>query len=264
VFVVGYVVVIFGLKLYFSRRKEIDVRGLWFLWNTALAIFSIIGALRLFPFFLSFLWFEGTVKAFCTSPVSGFGGEGATALWTCLFIFSKIPELGDTLFVVVGKRPLLFLHWYHHITVLLFCWYSYAERASVGLSFAAMNYFVHAVMYTYYAIQNKSSMDLAAAKRIKDEKQKARASRKAEWLKGVLKAVAPVVTFLQISQMAVGIWVMSVAYPLLQTSTVHCHTTRKIWFLGSIMYLSYFILFVLFALERYICPAKPGEKQKEP
>jgi len=45
---------------------------------------------------------------------------------------------------------LQFLHWYHHITVLLFCWHSYAVTSSTGLYFVAMNFSVHAVMYGYY------------------------------------------------------------------------------------------------------------------
>ena len=77
-------------------------------------------------------------------------GIGPTGLWTCLFIFSKIPELGDTAFIVLGKRRLIFLHWYHHVTVLLFCWHSYAYRSSAGIWFIAMNYSVHALMYFYY------------------------------------------------------------------------------------------------------------------
>jgi hypothetical protein len=47
----------------------------------------------------------------------------------------QIPELGDTVFVVLRKKPLIFLHWYHHVTVLLYCWHSYASRSSAGLYF---------------------------------------------------------------------------------------------------------------------------------
>ena len=43
-------------------------------------------------------------------------------LWQLLFMWSKFPELFDTVLLVLRGRPVIFLHWYHHITVLLFCW----------------------------------------------------------------------------------------------------------------------------------------------
>ncbi|RHY06234.1 hypothetical protein DYB25_001996, partial [Aphanomyces astaci] len=47
-----------------------------------------------------------------------------------LTVCVQIPELFDTFFVVIRKKPLRFLHWYHHITVLLFCWHAYSVRSS--------------------------------------------------------------------------------------------------------------------------------------
>jgi len=258
--VVLYVVVIFGIKAFMKNRDFIDVRYPQMFWNSALALFSICGAIRMLPFAIAFVWNEGLLASICTSPVVGFGGAGPTAFWTCLFIYSKIPELFDTLFVVLNKKPLLFLHWYHHITVLLFCWFSYAERASVGLSFCAMNYTVHAVMYTYYALQNKNSLATSRAKRITDEAARERAMRGPKRMAKTLRTVAPVITVMQISQMVVGVWVMYAAYPYLNEPTVKCHTTRSIWFWGTIMYMSYFVLFVLFAIEKYICPTESKPK----
>lgn len=45
------------------------------------------------------------------------------AFWTTMFSFSKAIELVDTAFVVLRKRPLIFLHYYHHATVLVYVWY---------------------------------------------------------------------------------------------------------------------------------------------
>ncbi len=65
-------------------------------------------------------------------------------------MLSKFPELFDTFFIVIHNKPLIFLHWYHHMTVLLYCWYSCVTPPPMGLFFMVMNYCVHAVMYRYY------------------------------------------------------------------------------------------------------------------
>ena len=54
-------------------------------------------------------------------------------------------ELVDTLWLTLRKAPVIFLHWYHHVTVLLYCWHSYSSQIGTGLWFAAMNYSVHSV-----------------------------------------------------------------------------------------------------------------------
>lgn len=54
-------------------------------------------------------------------------------------------ELVDTFFIVIHKKKLIFLHWYHHITVLLYCWHSYVTTSPPGIFFVVMNYGVHAM-----------------------------------------------------------------------------------------------------------------------
>lgn len=51
---------------------------------------------------------------------------------TWAFCFSKLPELVDTVFIVLRKQPLIFLHWYHHASVLIYCWFSYQDYSSTG------------------------------------------------------------------------------------------------------------------------------------
>ncbi len=160
-------------------------------------------------------------------------GSGATGLWVCLFIFSKVPELFDTAFIVLRKKPLIFLHWYHHITVLLNCWDSYASRSAPGLWFLSINYTVHAIMYAYFS--------------------------------GYLpfrKQLAPVITLMQISQMAIGVMVTSRVYYIKFFLQQPCSMSDISWLGTVLMYSSYFVLFVLFAIQRYCVPRKPRSKSK--
>ena len=66
-------------------------------------------------------------------------GSGSCGLWVALFIYSKVPELIDTLFLILRSREVIFLHWYHHITVLLFCFQSYRLEVSLTTSHAVLS-----------------------------------------------------------------------------------------------------------------------------
>ena len=201
-----------------------------------MSIFSFLGAMRTVP---ELLYRLGTASSFMetisTNPSTSWG-EGATGLWVQLFIFSKIPELIDTFFIVARQRPLIFLHWYHHVTVLLYCWHSYATEAPQALYFVAMNYSVHAIMYGYYC--------LMALK------------MKPKWLPPVIITVA------QISQMIVGVAVqLAASYRYLTEGsgapgTGMVNGSNVLW--GGLMYGSYFALFTKFAVERYC--EKPAKK----
>lgn len=72
-----------------------------------------------------------------------------------LFNATKILEWGDTIFLVLKKRKIIFLHWFHHLLTFLYCWHAtmYSTRSdSSGLWFAGMNLFVHWIMYLYYGL----------------------------------------------------------------------------------------------------------------
>ena len=50
---------------------------------------------------------------------------------------------------------------YHHVTVLLYTWYSYSEYIAPARWFVVMNYTIHSLMYTYYAVKvEKSNLGL--------------------------------------------------------------------------------------------------------
>merc|ERR1712178_51174 len=89
---------------------------------------------------------------FTTCAPAAWYGSGLHGMFIALFIYSKIAELFDTVLLLLAGKPVIALQWWHHSTVLLYCWHSYSCRIATGLWFAAMNYSVHSVMYGYFAI----------------------------------------------------------------------------------------------------------------
>ncbi|KHJ89725.1 GNS1/SUR4 family protein [Oesophagostomum dentatum] len=65
-----------------------------------------------------------TNRPFTDSVCFSVDPTGPASFWACMFAFSKIAELGDTLFLALRKRPVIFLHWYHHAVVLIYVWHS--------------------------------------------------------------------------------------------------------------------------------------------
>jgi len=196
-------------------------------WNLFLAVFSFIGFLRTAPALFTMLNTYGFSYSLCKAAGSSYG-TGAPGLWVCLFIFSKYFELIDTVFLVVRKKKVGFLHWYHHCSVLLYCWHAYVSESPTGIYFVVMNYFVHAVMYFYYF--------LAAV-----------CARPPKW--------ALAVTVLQLSQMAIGVAVTISHMRVLMFRTVpNCdgHIPNLTGALS--MYASYFYLFAQFLFGRYCKP----------
>ena len=211
---------------YMKKRTAFDMRQFLSYWNLTLSAFSFIGMMRTVPHLIYNLRTMSLRENLCNESRTSFG-TGATGLWVQLFIFSKIPELFDTFFIIARKKPLLFLHWYHHITVLLFCWHSYATEASTGLFFVAMNYSVHAIMYGYYYLMSIDS--------------------RPRWLNPAF------ITTCQISQMVVGTALCVLSYGFLRDiEKDNCSVRTENVVAGGLMYGSYLYLFCEFAVKRFI------------
>ncbi len=144
-----YLFVVFAGRQYMEKRPPFEIRWALATWSSVLAVFSIVGAFRTVPETVYVLSKYGWEYSICVSSYT----KGPTGFWTCLFTVSKLYELGDTIFIVLRKQNLIFLHWYHHVTVLVYTWYSYTEHLGPGRWFQVMNFVVHSAMYTYYALR---------------------------------------------------------------------------------------------------------------
>ncbi|CAL8116660.1 unnamed protein product [Orchesella dallaii] len=144
-----YLVTIFGLEYYMKERKAFNLRVPLILWNGALGIFSIMGFYRTFPPLFNSFMNDGLMRSIC---ILDFPNVQMT-FWGILFGVSKFIELGDTVFIVLRKRPLQLLQWYHHIVTLIIVWVTLPYAEPVGQVYVVMNYGVHAVMYPYFALK---------------------------------------------------------------------------------------------------------------
>ena len=149
-----YLVLTFGTKAYLEDKAGWDkeLRMPLVVWSLLLAAFSVVGALRTVPFVIEIVAQRGVMHMVCGDTRFEWLINTPAGFWTFWFCLSKIPELLDTAFIVLRKKPLITLHWYHHFTVMLFCWQAWASCTLNGLIFAAMNLTVLAVMYTFYAL----------------------------------------------------------------------------------------------------------------
>ncbi|KAG6962369.1 hypothetical protein JG687_00007189 [Phytophthora cactorum] len=108
----------------------------------------------------SYMFMETAIQAYrngySPAPCNAFKAD-APVMGNVLYFFylSKMLDLCDTFFIVVGKkwRQLSFLHVYHHLSVLII-YYIVFRVAQDGDSYASvvLNGFVHTIMYTYYFV----------------------------------------------------------------------------------------------------------------
>merc|ERR1719215_391030 len=165
--------------------------------------------------------------------------SGLHGLFIALFVYSKLAELMDTVLLLLAGKPVIALQWWHHSTVLLYCWHSYSVRIATGAWFACMNYSVHSVMYGYFAV--------TATK--------------------YRKRVVPYaiyITLMQLVQMLVGMFV-TIKAVMYQAEGEECHVNKTNSVLGLAMYASYFVLFFkLFVDNYYLKPKTTTLPQKRP
>ncbi|KAM9425960.1 very long chain fatty acid elongase 6-like [Pholidichthys leucotaenia] len=224
-----YAAFVFGGRHFMKERPKLNLRWPLILWSLSLAIFSIIGAFRTGVYMLHIITHSGFRESVCDS---NFYSGPVTKFWAYAFALSKAPELGDTVFIVLRKQRLIFLHWYHHITVLLYSWYSYKDQVAGGGWFMTMNYMVHSLMYTYYTVRAAGLQ--------------------------VPRPWAMVITAAQILQMAMGLTVLGLVYRWMHD--VHCQSCMGNIIWGSLMYFSYLILFASFFYNTYL---KGSSRNKE-
>nr|XP_034343410.1 elongation of very long chain fatty acids protein 3 isoform X2 [Arvicanthis niloticus] len=219
-------------QTFMKTRKGFSLQGPLILWSFCLAIFSILGAWRTWKFMVTVMFTAGLKQTVCFAI---YIDDTIIKFWSWVFLLSKVVELGDTAFIILRKRPLIFVHWYHHSTVLLFTSFGYKNKVPSGGWFMTMNLGVHSVMYTYYTLK---------AAKVKHP-----------------NILPMVITSLQILQMVLGTIFGILNYIWRQEKG--CHTTTEHFFWSFMLYGTYFILFAHFFHRAYLRPKGKAESKSQ-
>ena len=139
----AYIPCVYGIQYLMKHRDPFQLDKPLMIWNSLLSVssFTCFCLLVYDSWNMSFMDRIMDLKIIC---------NGTSGIVIFLFNLSKILELVDTLFIVFRKKPLLFLHTFHHLVTGIYCWTILLYPTSLGLWFAKTNTGVHSIMYGYY------------------------------------------------------------------------------------------------------------------
>ncbi|KAJ1375089.1 Elongation of very long chain fatty acids protein 6 [Parelaphostrongylus tenuis] len=218
----AYVIAIFSIQAIMKNFKPFQLTSLLNFWNAWLAIFSIMGALMT-GYGLSYeIYHRGLVSSYTHI---GDYFTGYSGYWTFLFTMSKIAEFGDTIFIVLRKKPLIFLHWYHHVLTMNYAIISFSYDVAFNSWIGWMNFSVHSIMYGYYMLRSFGI-------------------RVPAW-------IARNITTMQIIQFVITLLILF-HIGILSSSGVKVDSHPTIYWFCVIMEISYVMLFANFYFQSYI------------
>jgi len=135
----------------------------------------------------------------------------------------KYYELVDTLFLVLKKKPINFLHAYHHPATLVLTWTQITDAIGIQWMVIWLNLCVHTVMYFYYG--------LAAM--------------------NIQMPFKQLVTVFQIVQFLLDLLACYIGYANVLLGYYRCVGTSRAGFVGCFILTSYLYLFLDFYNDTY-------------
>merc|ERR1719424_1036126 len=109
-----YLIMIPALRKHVASRGKYNTRTFALYWNIFLSVFSMVGLSACLPVMVHELSSHGVDFTVCAN--ASWYGHGWQGLWVAFFIYSKFFELIDTILLLLAARPVILLHWWHHLT----------------------------------------------------------------------------------------------------------------------------------------------------
>jgi len=236
---IGYYIMILILQQYMKNRKPYQLKPLFALHNGMLSFLSLLLLLAIIEVLIP-LWTGGLWYSICTFDI--FPNYYKLDLLYYINYLFKYYELLDTVFLLLSKKPLEFLHWYHHSMTL---WLTYSQlygRSTGQWVPITLNLTVHVLMYYYFC-------RAALGTQI--------------WWKKYLTTFQIVQFFVDLIVVYYCLVSFAVTnyFPQWNMGLAPCHATLGAIVIGSYILTSYFFLFIHFYIKTY--NKKPENRKAE-
>ncbi|KAJ2477529.1 Fatty acyl-CoA elongase/Polyunsaturated fatty acid specific elongation enzyme [Coemansia sp. RSA 2131] len=143
---VVYLGIIFGIQFFMRSRKPLKLTRMAQIHNLGLTLISLVLLVLYVEELTPIISKGGLFHAVCAE-------EAWTQRLEVLYYLNYLTkwiEFTDTVFLALKKKPLQFLHVYHHTLTMVLCFTQLNGNTSVSWVVITLNLFVHVVMYFYY------------------------------------------------------------------------------------------------------------------
>eukprot|EP01117_Protostelium_nocturnum_P002035 TRINITY_DN12689_c0_g2_i1.p1 TRINITY_DN12689_c0_g2~~TRINITY_DN12689_c0_g2_i1.p1 ORF type:complete len:283 (-),score=51.18 TRINITY_DN12689_c0_g2_i1:77-925(-) len=141
-----YLVVIFGGRAIMTKFQPFKLTWLVLLHNAFLSFISFVLLVLLLEQLIPIWATKGFYASVCHLDT---WSQKLEFLYYINYLI-KYYELLDTVLLVLKKRPLEFLHYFHHSMTMILCYSQLVGQTAVSWVPITLNLCVHVVMYYYY------------------------------------------------------------------------------------------------------------------
>ncbi|KAF7306926.1 Elongation of fatty acids protein [Mycena indigotica] len=142
----GYLVTIFGIQAAMKNHPPQRLNTLFQIHNVVLSSGSLLLLALMLEEIVPIMWRDGLFNAMCHAN----SWTPRMEFYYIINYYFKYLELIDTVFLAFKKKPLAFLHVFHHSATALLCYSQLVGKTSISWTVITLNLGVHVIMYYYY------------------------------------------------------------------------------------------------------------------